>query len=89
MDYEIDAKVQDAAGQPIDGVLVFFEVDASWSGDATIRPARVLTRKGRASAVINVGVLGIMPITVTVEGITQESNITGVERGDVLSGPSL
>lgn len=82
MDSEIDAKVQDAAGQPIDGVPVFFEIDALWSGDATIRPARVLTRKGRTSAVINVGVLGIVPVKVTVDGTTQEINITGVAFGD-------
>jgi len=84
---EVVVKVQDAAGQPVDGVPVIFGVDASWSADATISPTRVPTRKGRASAVIDVGVLGIMPVWVTVDGTTQGIRITTEERGDVPSGP--
>ena len=83
---EIVVKVQDAAGQPVDGLPVLFEVDASWSGDATISPARVSTHKGRASAVIEVGVLGIMPLWVTVDGTRQEIRINAEQRGDVPSG---
>jgi hypothetical protein len=83
---EIVVKVQDAAGQPVDGLPVLFEIDASWSGDATISPARVATRKGRASAVIDAGVLGIMPLWVTVDGTRRKIEITTAQRGDVPSG---
>jgi hypothetical protein len=86
MGTEIDVKVQDAAGRQVDGIPVLFEVDASWSRDATINPARTLTRKGRASAVIDVGVLGTLPVRVTVDGTTQVIEISCTERGDVPSG---
>jgi hypothetical protein len=84
-DSEIVVKVQNAAGQPVDGIPVLFEVDASWSGDATISPARVATHKGRASAFIDAGILGILPVWITVDGTTQEIRITTDQRG---SGPS-
>jgi hypothetical protein len=83
---EIIVKVQDAAGQPVDGLPVMFEVDASWSGNATINPARIPTHKGRASAFFNAGVLGRVPVQVTVDGTTQEVIIAVDARGDIPSG---
>ena len=83
---EIVVKVQDAAGRPVDGLPVMFEVDASWSRTATISPARVPTHKGRARAFFNAGVLGRVPVRITVDGTTQEIIIAVDARGDIPSG---
>lgn len=86
-DAEVFVRVQDAAGQPVEGLPVMFEVDASWSREATISPARVPTQNGEASALIHVSIIGVVPIWVTVDGTTQAFHIAVVERGTIPSGP--
>src|SRR5438128_11965782 len=41
-------RVHDAQGQPVDGIPVRFAVEPSWTQNASLTPAEMLTRKGEA-----------------------------------------
>ena len=55
--------VQNAQGQPVDGVLVAFQVDARRTPYASIRPARAYTQGGRVRALVRSALLGRVRIT--------------------------
>ncbi len=48
---EVTVQVQDAQGQPVDGVPVEFQVEPAWVQDASVTPQSVITRGGVAQAV--------------------------------------
>ena len=43
---EVSVRVQDAHGQPVDGVPVTFEVEPQWAQYASVSPSQVTTRGG-------------------------------------------
>jgi hypothetical protein len=76
---EVIAHVQDAQGQPVDGVAVEFSVAGMQI--ATVTPQRVLTRGGQARAVFTPSVTGAARVVARVEDMQQEVWIS------VASGP--
>ncbi|MEE8304363.1 MAG: Ig-like domain-containing protein [Candidatus Tectomicrobia bacterium] len=48
---ELTVRVQNAQGQPVDGVPVTFQVEPAWIQDASVIPQRAITRGGVAQAV--------------------------------------
>jgi hypothetical protein len=77
---EVIAQVQNAQGQPVDGVAVEFTVAGMQI--ATIAPQRVLTRSGQARAVLTPSSTGTVRVVASVENMQQAVSIT------VASGPS-
>lgn len=72
----IVVRVQDAQGQPVDGVPVTFQVDPSWVDNTSVVPARTTTRAGEAHAVFRAGLVGRVPIKIVVENTPYEVTIT-------------
>ena len=77
---EVIAQVQNAQGQPVDGVAVEFTVAGMQI--ATVTPQRVLTRSGQARAMLTPSTTGATRVVARVEGMQQEVRIA------VASGPS-
>jgi hypothetical protein len=73
--------VQDAQGRPVDGVLVEFEIEPAWTGSASVSPARVLTSRGKAQTVFQAGVIGVVRVTVRVDGSTETIRMAVSLRG--------
>jgi hypothetical protein len=65
-------KVQEAQGRPVDGVPVEFEVDPSWAGNASVSPPHVVTRQGKAQTLFQASLVGVVPVTVRVDGSTEK-----------------
>lgn len=68
-------RVQNAQGQPVDGVPVEFQIDPSWVQNASITPPRALTQDGSARAIFVPQTTGAARITVHVENIAHETTI--------------
>jgi hypothetical protein len=65
-------KVQEAQGRPVDGVPVEFEVDPSWAGNASVSPPHVVTQQGKAQTLFQASLVGVVPVTVRVDGSTEK-----------------
>jgi hypothetical protein len=72
---ELTVRVQDAQGQPVDGVPVTFQVESAWIQDASVTPHRAMTRGGVAQAVFSAKTTGMVRIMVRVDDTTQETRI--------------
>ena len=70
---ELVVQVQDAHGQPVDGVWVEFEVEPSWARSAALRPQRARTEGGVAHAIIEPSTTGVVHVMVRVENATREA----------------
>ena len=68
-------RVQNAQGQPVDGVPVEFQVEPSWVENASITPQRALTQDGSARAIFVPQTTGAARITVHVENVARETTI--------------
>jgi len=79
--------VQNAQGQPVDGVLVAFQVDARRTPYASIRPARAYTQSGRVHAIVRSALLGRVRIIVRVGTVTQRTILTVVMPLAMGEGP--
>ena len=79
--------VQNAQGQPVDGVLVAFQVDARRTPYASIRPARAYTEGGRVRALVRSALLGRVRILVRVGTVTQRTIRTVVMPLAMGEGP--
>jgi hypothetical protein len=71
---EVIVQVQNAQGQPVDGVPVEFAVAGMQI--ATVTPQRVLTRSGQARAMLTPSSTGVARVVARVEGIEQEVRIS-------------
>ena len=78
---EILVRVQDAQGNPVDGVEVAFQVEPRWATDASFTPSRLLTRQGTAYTRFQSGIIGIVGITAQVEQTIQTAKIYVTVRG--------
>ena len=67
---EVIVQVQNAQGQPVDGVSVEFAVAGTHI--AIVTPPRVLTRSGQARAVLTPSTIGAARVVAGVEGMQQE-----------------
>ena len=80
---EVVVRVQDAQGNPVDGIPVEFQLEAAWQDKASLSPLRVFTtNQGRASTILRPGTIGVVRVIVRVENTTQEVAITDTQRGD-------
>ncbi len=84
---ELVVHVQDAQGNPVDGIPVEFQVEPAWAQSASVFPSRVITTGGRARAVFQVGLIGVVHIIACVDNTTQEKAMAILHRGDT-SGDS-
>ena len=73
---EVRVEVQNAQGQPVDGVAVTFQVEPSWAQNASIAPAQALTKGGTALAVFQAQDTGSIRIIVHVDNAVQEVRIS-------------
>jgi hypothetical protein len=76
---EVIVRVQDAQGQPVDGMTVLFSVAPSWMPFASLTPAEARTRLGEARTVFAGKTTGVVPIMARVDTVTLSTAIT-VER---------
>ena len=70
--------VSDAAGQPVDEVLVQFRIPESWATRAQVDPPIVATRQGRAITTFRAQAPGQLMVQITVEDRTVDIPITVV-----------
>jgi hypothetical protein len=77
---EVRVDVQNAQGQPVDGVSVTFQVEPSWAQNASIAPPQALTRGGMARAVLQAQTIGSLRIIVHVDNAVQEVRISVEHR---------
>ena len=73
---EVRVEVQNAQGQPVDGVSVTFQVEPSWAQSASITPQQALTQGGMARAVFQAQTTGSIRIIVHVDNAVQEVRIS-------------
>jgi hypothetical protein len=67
----LTVKVQNAQGQPVDGVPVIFHLPADWSAHASLIPQRAITQNGEAAAVFQATTTGAVRVTAQIENQTQ------------------
>jgi hypothetical protein len=72
---ELFVHVQNAQGQPLDGVPVTFELEPKWAQRATISPQQALTRGGTARAIFQARTTGSARVIVRVDNATAEARI--------------
>ncbi len=72
---KLTVRVQNAQGQPVDGVPVMFQVEPDWGQDASVIPQRAITRDGVAQAVFRADTTGVVRVVVRVDETTQETAI--------------
>ncbi|MDH3603748.1 MAG: Ig-like domain-containing protein [Candidatus Tectomicrobia bacterium] len=70
---ELVVRVQDAQGQPINGVPVAFEVDPAWAQTAVLKPLQAITEGGLARATIEPNALGVVQVIVRVDDVTMKT----------------
>ena len=74
----LTVRVSDAAGQPVDDVLVHFHVPATWASRAQVDPPTVATRQGQATTTFRARTAGQMMVQITVEDRTVDVPITAL-----------
>jgi hypothetical protein len=74
-------KVEEAQGRPVDGVPVAFEVDPTWAGNASISSPHVVTQKGKAQTLFQASLVGVVPVTVRVDGSAEKILFSVSVRG--------
>jgi hypothetical protein len=72
---ELIVRVQNAQGQPVDGIPVEFLLEPDWTQNASLTPQRAMTRGGEAQSVFRATMTGVVRITVRVEDMTQGTTI--------------
>lgn len=72
----LTVRVSDAAGQPVDEVLVHFRVPETWAGRAQVDPPTVATRQGQATTTFRARAAGQLMVQITVEDRTVDIPIT-------------
>ena len=74
----LTVRVSDAAGKPVDEVLVHFRVPDAWATRARVDPPTVATRQGQATTTFWAQVFGRLMVQITVEDRTADIPITVV-----------
>src|SRR6266571_3849716 len=83
---EVSVRVQDAHGQPVDGVPVTFEVEPQWAQYASVSPSQVTTRGGAARAVFEARLTGVVHVTARVDSATAQATIVVQSYSSVSGG---
>jgi hypothetical protein len=77
---ELVVRVQDAQGQPVDGIAVMFSVEPSWTQSVSLTPAEALTRHGEAHTILQPRTTGIIHVMARVDNVVREVAITVSNR---------
>ena len=85
---ELVVRVRDAQGQPVDGILVRFAVEPSWTQNASLTPAETLTRNGEARASFQANTIGVVHVMARVDNVASETAITIDSRPSPTGGGS-
>jgi len=85
---EVSVRVQDARGQPVDGVPVTFGVEPQWAQSASISPSQVTTRGGVARAVFEARLIGVVHVTARVDNAVTQATIVVQVYNPVSGGGS-
>jgi hypothetical protein len=72
----LTVRVHDAAGQPVDEVLVHFHIPDAWAARAQVDPPTVATRQGQATTTFRAQAAGRTVVQITVEDRTADIPIT-------------
>lgn len=72
---QLIVRVQNARGQPLDGIPVTFQVEPSWANLASVTPQQAVTRKGTASAFLQARTIGLVHVIVTVDQVSRQVRI--------------
>lgn len=72
----LTVRVSDAAGKPVDEVLVHFHIPETWAARAQVDPPTVATRQGQATTTFRARAAGQMVVQITVEDRTVDIPIT-------------
>jgi hypothetical protein len=83
---ELIVRVQNAQGQPVDGVPVRFEVEPAWAPLSSISPSQATTRNGTARATFEAQTTGVAHVMVRVDNATRQATIYIGNRGRVGPG---
>src|SRR5262245_4926073 len=60
---DVVVRVRDAQGQPVDGLLVVFAAEPSWTHNVSFTPVEARTRHGEARAIFEANTTGVVHIT--------------------------
>ena len=74
----LTVRVSDAAGKPVDEVLVHFRIPDAWATRAQVDPPTVATRQGQATTTFRARAPGQLMVQITVEDRTANIPITVV-----------
>ena len=74
----LTVRISDAAGKPVDEVLVRFHIPETWAARAQVDPPTVATRQGQATTTFRARAAGQMVLQITVEDRTADIPITVV-----------
>jgi hypothetical protein len=85
---EVSVRVQDAHGQPVNGVPVTFEVEPQWAQYASVTPSQVSTRSGVASTVFEARLIGVVQVTARVDNTAIQTRIVIESFGGISGGSS-
>jgi hypothetical protein len=78
---EVVVCVQDAQGQPVDGIAVMFYVESSWTQSVSLTPAEALTRHGEAHAILQQpNTTGVIRVMARVDNVVRGANIAVSNR---------
>lgn len=75
-DVELVVHVQDARGQPVDGVAVMFQVESNWKRHTTVTPQHATTHDGIARTILHFKRTGVVRVCARVENLTKEHTLT-------------
>jgi hypothetical protein len=75
---EVRVRVQDAQGQPVDGIPVTFAVAPGWTpfSGVSVSPSHVTTRGGVARTVCTARITGVIHVIARVDNTTAQAAIT-------------
>ncbi len=85
---EVSVRVQDAHGQPVNGVPVTFEVEPQWAPYASVTPSQASTRGGVARTVFEARLIGVVQVTARVDNTAIQTRIVIESFGGISGGTS-
>ena len=83
---EVVVRVRDAQGQPVDGLLVVFAAEPSWTQNVSFTPAEARTRHGEVRTIFEANTTGVVHIMVRVDQVTREARMTIQSRPSPVGG---
>jgi hypothetical protein len=77
---EIVLQVRNGQGEPLDGVPVAFQVDPTWSWEASVFPSRTMTQQGIARVQFRADRIGVVDVMAGVGPITKRAAVGVVSQ---------